>query len=135
MNALRADGDVVLEHVALAEGRLVGHVLLSRLRTRPSNVKASALAPLAVDPGSQGEHVGGALVAEACVAAAKAGEGVVVALGDVGWYNRLGFTAAAAGRMTCEYAGPNLMARHLGPAPAEPMALRLVYPKAFAALG
>ena len=132
---LRADGDVVIEHVAEAEGKPVGHILLSRLKVDQPGVRALALAPLAVEPASQGEHVGSALVVEACTAAEADGHHLVVVLGDVGWYKRLGFTHLAASLFTCEYAGPNLMARDLRHPPSPPERLKLTYPAAFARLG
>ncbi len=132
---LRVNGDVAIEHVAEVEGKPVGHVLLSRLDVDRPGVEVLALAPLTVDPSNQGEHIGSALVVEACTAAEADGHHLVVVLGDVGWYKRLGFTHLAASQFACKYAGPNLMARDSRHPPSPPERLKLTYPAAFARLG
>ncbi len=44
---LRADGDVLVELAALDAGRVVGHVMFSRLSIEPAGREMAALAPSA----------------------------------------------------------------------------------------
>jgi putative acetyltransferase len=85
------------ELVAEEEGRVVGHVLLSRswVDARAALVQVLVLSPLSVAPGAQGRGVGTALV-EAAVAEARRLEAPAVFLeGDPGYYARRGFEPAA----------------------------------------
>src|SRR5689334_20237259 len=58
---LRADGDVVLEEVAVEGDAVVGHILFSRVWADHQGLFA-ALAPLAVRPDRHGAGLGSALV-------------------------------------------------------------------------
>ena len=49
-----------------------------------------------VDPGARSAGVGGQLVAAACEAAKAAGEAAIVLVGDEPYFERFGFSAAAA---------------------------------------
>jgi putative acetyltransferase len=82
--------------VAVADGELVGHVLVSSslLDTAERLVDAPVLSPLAVAPSRQGAGIGSALVRRALEAAEAAGAPFVVLEGDPGYYARLGFRPA-----------------------------------------
>ena len=84
---LHDDGAALFGLVAEAAGRVVGHVLFSRLPIEMEQgvVPAAALAPLAVIPAWQGRGIGTALrCRERHIAA-------VVVLGDPEYYGPLGF--------------------------------------------
>jgi putative acetyltransferase len=131
VDRLRADGDAVLSLVAVEDGELIGHVLLSRLTAR---FPALALAPVAVLPARQGTGIGGRLIRAALARAAEAGWQAVFVLGEPAYYRRFGFAAALAQGFTCAYAGPYLMALPLQGRLAATTG-SIAYPPAFAALG
>ena len=86
-----------LSMTAREAGRLVGTVRLRpvRIGERP----ALLLGPIAVDPAARKRGLGAALTERACAAAARAGHQVVVLVGDLGFFRRLGFEALAPGHL------------------------------------
>lgn len=127
---LRRDGDAVISLVADTDGRIVGHILFSRLQ---APLRALALAPLAVLPEEQGHGIGSALIRAGLEQAAAENWEAVFVLGAPAFYGRFGFTANAAKGFTCAYSGPHFMAILLDSRPATTTrALR--YPTAFSAL-
>jgi putative acetyltransferase len=134
VDRLVAGGDTVLELVAEADGRIVGHVLFSRLAIagddEPS-FPAVALAPLAVDPAFQKMGIGAALVSEAHGYLAAAGEKLSIVLGDPAYYGRFGYRRRPAEGYSSDYQCEALQALAWGEAPATG---RLVYAAAFADL-
>lgn len=129
---LRADGDVILELVAETDGRLDGHILLSRLWADSAALYA-ALAPLAVRPGLQRAGVGSALTRAGLEQAREFGAHGVIVLGHPAYYPRFGFSAEAAANVKSAYAGgPAFMALALEPG-AFDAPLSVIYPDAFSA--
>lgn len=126
---LNAAGDLVLALVAEDAGLVVGHVALSRLK---SPDRAVALAPLSVVPQAQGRGIGSALIREALAQARDMGEFIVFVLGDPAYYQRFGFTRAAATDFPCVYAGPFFMACLLADRPVA--GTEVIYADAFANL-
>lgn len=127
---LHADGDVEIALVAEEEGRVVGHILLSRMA---APVRALGLAPVSVMPERQECGIGSALIRAGLACARDEGWEVVFVLGDPAYYGRFGFTAAAAASFRCAYSGPHFMALALGePVPAGG---EVSYAPAFASLG
>jgi putative acetyltransferase len=108
--ALRADGDVVVEMVALEEGEIVGHVLFSRMMADPAACRIAALAPVAVRTDRQGQGIGDALIRAGLAACREKGIGAVIVLGDPPYYRRFGFDPALAAHLASPYAGPHLQA-------------------------
>jgi putative acetyltransferase len=129
---LRAEGDVVLELVAEADGRIEGHVLFSRLWADHHGLFA-ALAPLAVRPDRQRTGVGSALVRSGLTHVREYGCHGVLVLGDPAYYGRFGFDAALAGDVSSPFRGrPAFQALALeDEAFARP--LTVAYPDAFGA--
>lgn len=76
------------------EGRVVGHVLLTRATVDGAPVLA--LAPVGVLPLAQGQGVGMNLIVHGLLTATVLGEQTVVVLGDPAYYGRFGFTPARA---------------------------------------
>ncbi|HYG30882.1 MAG TPA: N-acetyltransferase [Allosphingosinicella sp.] len=127
---LRDDGDSEIALVAKEEGRIVGHILFSRMA---APFRALGLAPVAVAPERQRRGIGGALVRAGLARARAQGWDAVFVLGDPEYYGRFGFTVTAATPFRCVYSGPHFMALRLGE--ALPAAGEVAYAPAFAALG
>ncbi|MFP4003283.1 MAG: GNAT family N-acetyltransferase, partial [Alphaproteobacteria bacterium] len=127
IDALHAGGDVVVSLVAETEGRIAGHVLLSRLA---SPERCLALAPVSVAPGLQGAGVGSALIREALSRAAAAGYEAVFVLGEPAYYTRFGFSPDAAAPFETDYPKDYFMALELKPGTLAGKAGRVIYPRA-----
>ena len=110
---------------------MVGHVLLSRLR---SPAGALALAPVSVRPDRQGEGIGSALIRAALEQAAAAGCQAVFVLGEPEYYGRFGFLAESAEAFATPYPGPYFMALALEEGALGRMEKTVVYAPAFDAL-
>ncbi len=129
VEALRADGDAVLELVAVEDGVVVGHILFSPLETDTGR-RLAALAPLSVRPGRQKDGLGTALMQEAHRRLATAGIEAVIVLGHPAYYPRVGYSTELAKTVTAPFKGPSFMALELVPAAlAQPLTVR--YAKAF----
>ena len=108
---IRADGDIAASLVAVLDGKVIGHVLLSKMQAPFS---AMALAPLAVHPAYQGQRVGGTLMRTAIARARLLGAEAIFVQGDPAYYSRFGFKVEAASGFTSPYAGPHLMVLVMG---------------------
>jgi len=85
-----------LSLVAECGDKLVGHILLTRIRIlQGSKVTESlALAPVSVLPGFQRKGIGSLLIKEAHQRARKMGYGSVIVLGHENYYPRFGYQRA-----------------------------------------
>ena len=94
---VRAGGHLLAEVVAVSDGRVVGHVGVSRcwVDARRALVDAAMLSPLSTSPGAQRQGVGTALVGAAVVAAAALGGPALFLEGSPAYYGRLGFSRAS----------------------------------------
>lgn len=107
---LRDGGHVLLELVADAGGRIVGHILFSPLAASDTR-RFAALAPLSAASDMQGRGVGSALMRASLAEARAAGIEAVIVLGDPAYYQRFGFSHEAAGSIASVYsASPAFMA-------------------------
>ncbi|MCY3874550.1 MAG: N-acetyltransferase [Rhodobacteraceae bacterium] len=103
---LREDDDVVYSLVASERTGVVGHALFSRM---PAPAGTLALGPVAVTAPRRRQGIAAALIRAGLEhAKADAWEAAIV-LGDPSYYRRFGFSREAVRRMSCRYAGPNLM--------------------------
>lgn len=127
VRALRKGGDIAGESVVALDGALVGYLALSSFQ-RPKGWLC--LAPVAVHPDHQGRGIGRRMCGMLSEWARIAGQHVVV-LGDVAFYERAGFAAARAVRLTSPYPIEHTMLA--GPGEGAPEG-ELIYPKAFSAL-
>jgi putative acetyltransferase len=127
---LRRSGDAVISLVAEHQGRVIGHVLFSRLK---APMRALALAPLVVVPENQQQGIGSSLVRAGLERADATGWDAVFVLGAPSFYERFGFSGDAAKDYACAYNGEHFMVRALGRGEA-PGSGVLNYPTAFAAL-
>lgn len=127
---LRADGDAILELVAISDG-LTGHALFSVLAVKPATVRIAALAPVSVLPDRQNAGLGSMLIREGLERCKALGFDAAAVLGDPGYYRRFGFTRRAARSLHSIYSGPAYQALELrdGALTGGPWTVR--YPRAF----
>jgi putative acetyltransferase len=125
----------VLSLVAVEEGLIVGHVLISRMQAEGDGrpYRAVGLAPVAVLPERQKQGIGSVLIREALDRLRAQGEEIVFLVGESAYYRRFGFDAATAAPFASPYAGPYFMALALGDIDL-PAAGRADYAPAFAGL-
>src|SRR5713226_5937204 len=93
---LRASGNIVCAMVAEEKGRVLGHVLFSRIAVESGDneIPMLALAPLAVLPAFQRLGIGSALVSAGLARCRELGHTRVVVLGEPAYYERFGFSTA-----------------------------------------
>lgn len=91
VDALRADGDMVLSLLAEEDGAVLGHAAYSPAILSDGSKGWWVLGPIAVAPARQGEGIGRALVEEGTRRARRAGASGIVLLGDPALYARFGF--------------------------------------------
>jgi putative acetyltransferase len=108
---LRAAGDSVFSRVAVDDGTVVGHALLSRMK---APFPALALGPVAVLPERQRMGIGTRLIREGIARSDAAGWLGIFVLGDPAFYRRFGFDVGKASGFTSPYAGPHLMVPPIG---------------------
>jgi putative acetyltransferase len=95
VRALRVADTPALSRVAVEDGTVVGHAMLSRLRLVGSEqVPVLGLAPMAVAAHRQGRGIGRLLTEDALVVAEASGAAMVIVLGDPAFYGRFGFALA-----------------------------------------
>jgi putative acetyltransferase len=106
--ALREAEALTVSLVALAGGRIVGHVALSPVAVggATSGNRWLGLAPLAVLPEWRRRGIGGELVHAALAIAAARQSTLVFVLGRPSYYERLGFEVAASHGWRCVYDAP-----------------------------
>ena len=115
VDALRRDGDALVSLVAELDGRIAGYILFSKLDC-DAGLALAQLAPLAVEPASQGRGIGGALATAGLAACRDLDLDGVVVLGHPTYYPRFGFSAEAAQALVSPFAGsPSYMALALKP--------------------
>jgi putative acetyltransferase len=109
---LREAGDSVISLVADDDGRIVGHVLLSKME---APFPALALAPVSVIPARQRSGIGSTLIRRAVSKVRDEDWAAIFVLGDPNYYERFGFDRRAAAGFTSPYAGRHFMALKLSP--------------------
>jgi putative acetyltransferase len=115
VDALRADGDLVLSLVAIRDGKVAGHAAFSRMSVDSGEgiFPGVALAPVAVNPDCQRSGIGSALIAHGLQQLAIRGEGLVFVVGAPDYYRRFGFDSALASAFLSPYAGLHSMLKRL----------------------
>ncbi len=92
---LRAEGAVLCSLIAEEHGRVVGHILFTRMWV--DTIPAVALAPMAVLTEYQRQGIGQRLVRHGLDRLREQGERIVIVLGHPDYYPRFGFSVAARG--------------------------------------
>jgi putative acetyltransferase len=97
VDAIRASDSFVpeLSLVAEADGRIVGHLMLSYVGLEGQSRRLLELAPMSVHPDWQRRGVGSALIQEALRIADERREPLVLVLGHTTYYPRFGFRPAS----------------------------------------
>jgi putative acetyltransferase len=133
VEALRADGAVLLSLVAEVDGQVVGHVLFGRMsiETSTGDVPAVALAPMAVVPGHQRQGIGSQLIPSGLDQLRSLGERIVIVVGHAGFYPRFGFSSETARLLDAPFHRESFMALELAPGALDDVRGRVRYPVAF----
>lgn len=94
VDRLRASAEYIPELSLVAEhhGRIVGHIMFTRLKV--GDAVALAVAPLSVLPAYQGKGIGGALMLRGHELARSLGWEFAILLGHPGYYPRFGYKPA-----------------------------------------
>ena len=102
VDALRAAGKVILSVLAELDGRVVGHVLFTRMLVEPDgpSLNALALGPLAVAPDFQRQGIGRALIAGGAERCRGLDADCIFLLGEPAYYSRSGFRPAVESAIT-----------------------------------
>lgn len=127
VHLLRKDGDMAGESVLAWQGEIIGYFALSNMRAPKTWL---CLAPVAIHPDWQGKRHGRRMIGMLTEWARIAGCHVVV-LGQVGFYERAGFSQARAARLSTPYPVEHTLLA--GPGTDAPQET-LTYPKAFEGL-
>jgi putative acetyltransferase len=136
--ALRAtpEFDPALSLVATADGRVVGHLLLTPVLVEGDGAArpALALAPMAVLPGWQKRGIGSGLIRAGFEAGRRRGHGAVLVVGHPAYYPRFGFVPAGTLGIRAPFEVPDeaFLARELAPDGLRGVAGTVRYPPAFA---
>jgi putative acetyltransferase len=133
VEALRRERVVLLSLVTELDGRIVGHVLFSRMsiETAAGAVAAAALAPMAVLPEYQRRGIGGRLIRSGLDGLRANGERIVIVVGHPEYYPRFGFSSGLAGSLESPFPAEAFMAYEVIPGALDRVRGRVKYPKAF----
>lgn len=133
VDRLREDGDALLSLVAEIDGRVVGHVLFSRMGIDSAGalVPAVALAPIGVRPEHQRRGIGGALIRRGLDSLRETEETTVIVVGDPGYYGRFGFAVDVVRDLAAPFRRESFMGLELAEGSLAGLRGRVVYPAAF----
>lgn len=140
VDALRQSDAFVSELSLVAEldNRLVGHILLTKIKIVNGDLahESLVLAPMAVRADSQKEGIGGKLIREGLKRAAALGFGSVIVLGHEHYYPKFGFEPASNWGIKAPFDVPDevFMAIELQPNALENVSGTVHYPKEFDAV-
>ena len=104
VDALRANGALLLSLVATIEARVVGHIAYSPATV--GSVRGAALGPMGVLPEWQRRGTGSALISEGNRRIANREFPFIVVVGHAGYYPRFGFVPAVECGLTSEWEVP-----------------------------
>lgn len=107
VDALRTGGYVDVSLVADVDGRVVGHILFSRVTvlTEVGTVPALSLAPMAVLPDRQRQGIGKELVRAGLNVCREKGHDLVLVLGHPDFYQSFGFSSELAREIESPFGG------------------------------
>ena len=133
VEALHAEGAVLLSLVAEVDARIAGHILFNRMsiETPAGPVPAVSLAPMAVMSDHQRTGIGSRLVQEGLSRLRDRGEAIVLVLGHRNYYPRFGFSAATASQLESPFPPDAFMALELSDGALNGVRGNVKYPAAF----
>ena len=137
VDALRDGGFVAVSIVAEVDGKVVGHILFSRITivTKSRAIDGLSLAPMAVLPSHQRQGIGTMLVESGLAACREDDHRIVVVLGHPEFYPRFGFSAEMAQYIESPFGGGEAwMAIELSKNSLRGIEGRIEYPPPFMAL-
>jgi len=127
-----------LSLVAEREGRVVGHVLFSRVCIRPPEPKLPeeaglVLAPLSVHPDFRNQGIGYELLTQGLKACRQHGFSLVVVVGEQSYYSRFGFVPARPKGLEVSFPVPDkgFLVAEIIPLPAPGIKGVIRFPPAF----
>ena len=104
VDALRANGKVLISLVAVCAEDVLGHILFSPVTSSPpSEAKGMGLAPVAVLPAVQSQGIGSQLILTGLELCEELGVDYCVVLGSPDYYERYGFEKASTYDLENEY--------------------------------
>jgi len=104
VDVLRSDAPGVVSLVADDNGEVVGHIMFSPVRVAGApDLRAMALAPMAVIPQRQRMGIGSELVRAGLEECRRSGVAAVFVVGHSWYYPRFGFSPASACGFRCEF--------------------------------
>jgi putative acetyltransferase len=133
VDALRLEGVVLLSAVAEVNGRIVGHVLFSRMSIDAAGrvIPAVALAPMAVAPDHQRQGLGSRLIRHGLDVLRDLGERIVIVVGHPTYYPRFGFSSERARPLGNPFPPDAFMALELVPGALDGVRGWVQYARAF----
>jgi putative acetyltransferase len=101
--------DGLISLVAEVAGKVVGHILFSRMTVEDGErvYQAIGLGPMAVTPAYQGKGIGSKLVLEGMIACKAAGNEIVIVLGHPWFYPKFGFVPSSPYGIRWEHEAPD----------------------------
>ena len=136
VDALVAEGDVLVSLVAELDGAIVGHALFSRMIVSGDGhaMKAAGLAPVSTNPAHQARGIAASLIEQGLSELRALGMEISFVLGNPEYYARFGYSAADAVRFYSPYACPAFMVQMLDARRSLPQGGTADYAPAFARL-
>jgi putative acetyltransferase len=133
VDMLRRDGHAIVSLVAVLEGRIVGHIMFSRMwiNSASGQVSAVALAPVAVLPEHQRKGIGGFLIRHGLALLRRRGERIVIVVGHPNYYPGFGFSRDKARLLESPFPAEAFMALDLSAGALDGIRGSVVYPPAF----
>jgi putative acetyltransferase len=130
---LNEEGVVLLSTIAIVNGKIVGHILFSRMwiDMMEGSIDAVALAPLAVVPEFQWQGIGSRLIGHGLDELRRSGERIVIVLGHPSYYPRFGFSTDKATHLISPFPRHVYMALELVSDALDGVHGRVRYPAAF----
>lgn len=124
-----------LSLVAEVDGKIVGHILVSKVKIKSENgeIEALSLAPVSVIPNFQNNGIGSALTMESHRRAKALGFQMILLVGHPAYYPRFGYERASKYGIKYPFDAPNeaCMVIELQPDALQNVSGEVVFPKAF----
>ncbi|MGD0579753.1 MAG: N-acetyltransferase [Bryobacteraceae bacterium] len=133
VDQLRGSDYALISLVAEIEGRIVGHIMFSRMwiNTASGLLSAVALAPVAVLPGHQRKGIGSLLVRRGLELLRGRDEEILIVVGHPDYYPRFGFSSAKAESLESPFPREAFMALELRLGVLDGIEGEVVYPSVF----